>query len=1416
MNLLTIFNKSEEIKKYEELFASGEVLDCTVFQDQKKIEVVAKFPQIVPKNIIFSVAKDIRNVYDLSILKLYTRYPENLFSASYYSEIKTYLSLKMPGVQQFIENSSAVFEDKTLTIQLAGGGAELLYGSGVGEEIKKMIAEEFSLEIDVLFLNGITEAPDENYIEKRAEGIREMVATEMEETLKALAEKKKSPIVMGKEIKGEPVMMRALSLESGRVVVIGEVFFIETRETRNGFIATTFDITDGTSSVTVKKIFTKEEFAVFSGRIKEGSYIKIRGDIMYDKYLRDFALTPYDINLEEKEVRQDLSEEKRVELHMHTKMSAVDGVTDVQTLIDAAAGWGHKAIAITDHGVLQAFPEAYLHIKKKKLNIKLLLGVECYLVDDTSEIYLGANDYPLDTEFVIFDLETTGLSPKTERITEIGAVKIKNGEVIERFSEFVNPNKSLSQEISNLTGITDEMLQDKPDETDVVPRFMEFVGDAVMVAHNASFDMSFIYAACDRLGIAVNNGYLDTLELARRIFPELKKHKLNILAKETNVVLEGHHRAVNDAEALYGIFLVLLDKSREAGVTTLSDMNSKLTKNSNALQAYHGIILVKNRTGLLNLYKLVSNSNLLHFNRRPRMLKSELLAMHDGLIYGSACEAGELYAAIRSDAKEETIEKIARFYDYLEVQPLGNNEFMLDDGEFTQNDLIRFNKKIIELGKKLGKPVVATGDVHFLNPEDSAYRKILMYGHGFKDVEKQAPLYLRTTEEMLEEFWYLDEETKKEIVITNPNLIADWCEDEIAPIPKEKHPPVIPGAEDELREMTYHRAKEIYGEKLPDLVKERMDKELNSIITNGFSVMYIIAQKLVKKSLQDGYLVGSRGSVGSSFVAFLSGITEVNALCAHYICQNPDCKYSEFYTNGEYNSGYDMPEKMCPHCGQRLKQDGHDIPFETFLGFNGDKEPDIDLNFSGDYQPIIHKYCEEIFGEGHVFRAGTISTIAEKNAMGYVRKYVEENNLPFHVAEMRRLAKGCEGVKKTTGQHPGGVMIVPKENEVFEFCPIAHPADDKDSDIVTTHFAYTYLHDCLLKLDLLGHDDPTMIRMLKDITGLDPQTIPLEDKDTMSLFTTTEALGVTPEDINSPVGTFGVPEFGTKFVRQMLVDTKPTTFSELVRISGLSHGTDVWLNNAQELINSGTTTLKEAICTRDDIMTYLIYKNLPPKTAFTIMESVRKGKGLNDEWEAIMREHDVPEWYIESCKKIKYMFPKAHAVAYVTMAFRIAYYKVHYPLAYYATYFSVRADDFDADIMVGDRVPLKIKEYEAIGPDANAKEKNILTILEMCNEMQKRGFQFLPVDLYKSDATKFLIEENALRMPFTAIKGLGGTAAETIVAARQEKEFFTKEDILRRTKISKSILEQMDLMGCTAGLPNSEQVELWDLLGGIQ
>ena len=1409
MNLIEIFDKSDELKNHRELFENGIIQDFKIFKSQKKIEIILFFNEIVPKNILISVVKDIKSIYQLNALKIFSRYDSALFSEKYYSEILSYILLKMPSNKRFLEGSEATLENDTITITLMEAGANILTHNGTIDEIIKLIKDEFGLEIKVNIKDGVETEYYDDYAEQRDAQTKEMIELEMAETLENLKEKQKNPIVLGHEIKGNCVSISGLNSESGRVNVTGEVFFMESRPIRGGAIALNMDITDGTSSVTVKKLFSEEEFARISARVKEGTLLKIRGETEYDKYVRDFVIKPYDIMLEEKEQRQDNSESKRVELHLHTKMSAVDGVSDTEALINAAAKWGHKAIAITDHGVLQAYPEAYKIGKKK--GIKILFGVECYLVNDTLQIYNGKNDYPLDTEFVIYDVETTGLVATTERITEIGGVKIKNGEVVDRFSEFINPGKPIPPKIVELTGITDKMVADKEYEDTIIPKFIEFIGDSVLVAHNAKFDMGFIYSACERLNIEINNCYLDTLEMARSIYPNLHNHKLDTIAKETGVSLTGHHRAVNDAEALFGIFLVLLEKVREKGITSLKEINTGLVKNTDSARPYHGIILVKNQTGLKNLYKLVTNSNLLHFKRRPRMLKSELIDMREGLIYGSACEAGELYEAFKLGAKYNEIVKIADFYDYLEIQPLGNNQFMIDNGQLKHEDLIRINMDIIKLAKKLNKPVVATGDVHFLNPEDSVYRKIIMAGHGFSDADKQAPLYMRTTEEMLDEFNYLDEKTREEVVITNTNLVADMCDEGIKPIPDEKYPPIIPGSEDEIRNMSYSRAKEIYGDDLPEIVQQRMDKELDSIINNGFSVMYIIAQKLVKKSLDDGYLVGSRGSVGSSFVAFLSGITEVNSLCAHYICPNSDCKHSEFIEDGSYSSGCDMPDKSCPGCGTKLIKDGHDIPFETFLGFEGDKEPDIDLNFSGEYQPIVHKYCEEIFGEGHVFRAGTISTLADKNAFGYVKKYTEERNFIYHSAEMRRLAKGCTGVRKTTGQHPGGVMIVPKENEIYEFCPVARPADDPNSEIVTTHFAYTYLHDCLLKLDLLGHDDPTMIRMLKDITGLDPQTIPIDDEDTMSLFKGTRALGITPESINSKVGTFGVPEFGTKFVRQMLVDTEPETFAELVRISGLSHGTDVWLGNAQEIINKKIATLNEAICTRDDIMIYLIHKGVKPKLSFTIMESVRKGKGLRDDWEAEMKANNVPDWYIDSCKKIKYMFPKAHAVAYVTMAFRIAYYKVHYPLAYYATYFTVRADDFDSEIMFEEYIVMaKIKELEAL-PDPTTKDKGILTILELCNEMFKRGFAFLQVDLYKSHSSKFTIEDGALRLPFTAIKGLGETAAQTIIEAREEEDFFSKDDLLQRTKISKTILEQMDKIGCTDGLPDSAQITLFDM-----
>lgn len=1440
MNFIDVFGKSQKVCEYSEIFSDCEVEDFKISKEQKKIETIIKPKSIIEKEVIMVVAKDIRNVYDLNSIKIYTQYAPEMFSGEYYPQIVKYISLKMPGVKKFIENSTAVYEDGALLVTLACRGADMLTDNGVKEEIVKLISEEFSLDIGVEFFDNCEDdygIDTDDYIRQRDEALKSIIEEEMRlaeeraEVQKQINKEKRAEqrrinaeereknanrkMVFGKPTDGEVTKMKYVTQNSGNVILEGEIFFAEDKQTKKDTVIFTMYMTDGTGSIIVKKFYkNKEKFDEDKSGLAVGSYVRLYGVAQYDKYLNECMIRPFSVEQIEKPERTDDADEKRIELHLHTKMSAVDGVSDVQDLIKQAHKWGQKAIAITDHGVLQAYPEAYA--LGKKLGMKIIYGVEAYLVDDFAQIYSGEEDYSFeDVTFTVFDLETTGLSAENDRIIEIGAVKVKNGKILERYSKFVNPKRIIPEKIVELTHITQDMVKNEPGEEVLIPEFVDFIGDSVLVAHNANFDVGFLNSACKRLNLNLENGYLDTLDFSRRIFSHLKKHKLETIAKEANVKLVDAHRAVNDAECLVGVFNFMLENVKEKGITTLKELNASLPKNIDSAKSYHCIILVKNHTGLINLYKLVSNSNLLHYKKRPRMLKSELYNFREGLIYGSACEAGELYRAVLEGKKEEDIEKIAGFYDFLEIQPLGNNQFMIENETVkSKDDLIDINKKIIALGDKLGKMTVATGDVHFLNPEDSVYRKILMYGHGFKDADNQAPLYLRTTQEMLDEFYYLDDDRKYEIVVTNPNKISDMIDDVIVPIPEKRCPPSIPGAEEDLSNMSHAKAKRIYGDPLPKIVQERMDKELNSIISNGYAVMYIIAQKLVKKSLEDGYLVGSRGSVGSSFVAFLSDITEVNSLCPHYIC--PNCKHSEFIDDGSYSSGCDMPPKNCPDCGTEMIRDGHDIPFETFLGFAGDKEPDIDLNFSGDYQPVIHKYTEEIFGEGHVFRAGTIGTIAEKNAFGYVKKYCEEKELKYNNAEMMRLSIGCNGVKKTTGQHPGGVMIVPKEYNVYDFTPIAHPADDPNSDIITTHFQYTYLHDCLLKLDLLGHDDPTIIRMLQDLTGIDPKSIPLDDKDTMSIFLSPKVLGVTEQEIDSKVGTLGIPEFGTGFTRQMLVDTKPTSFAELVRISGLSHGTDVWTGNAQELVVSGTCTLKEAICTRDDIMTYLIHRGLDPKDAFSIMEAVRKGKVAKKKepkWEYYqeeMRKNNVPDWYIKSCEKIQYMFPKAHAVAYVTMAFRIAYFKVHHPLAYYATYFSVRAGDFDIDMMVGDNVEKYLNEYKNMS-DLKQKDKNVITLLGMCNEMQKRGISFANVDLYKSDSQKFTIDGNSLRMPFTAIKGLGSAAAETIVEARKEEPFFSKDDLMARTKISKTHLEQLEALGCLDDLPDSAQISLFDM-----
>ena len=1202
------------------------------------------------------------------------------------------------------------------------------------------------------------------------------------------------------------------SPEQPGVIIKGKTSNYDSRETKNGGFLISFDIYDGSSSINVKAFLKANEYEEVHSKMKKCPAVRLIGTYEYNSFSREFGVIAdmiEETTIVEK-VRMDEAPEKRVELHLHTQMSQMDAVTSATDLIKRAIKWGHKAIAITDHGVVQSFPEAKKAAKDS--DIKILYGVEAYLVPDRLTSIINPGDQLLDdVTYSVLDIETTGLSKITEKITEFGIIKVKNGEKIAEFECFVNPEKEIPEKVVEVTHITNDMVKDAETIDKVLPKVLEFVKDTVIVAHNATFDIGFIKHNADVLGLEFNPTYIDSLPLAKELFPNFKKYKLGIIAENLNIKVDVAHRALADVDTLVKVLDVMLKMLKEKGVTKLSEVDERLAGDVNftTLPSYHAIILAKNKVGLKNLYKLISISSLDYFYKKPKILKSILKQYQEGLILGSACEQGELYRAIIEGKPEEEIEEIAEFYDYLEIQPLGNNMFMVRNGTVAEiNDLIDINKKIVALGEKLNKLVVATCDVHFMDPEDEIYRRILQAGQGYDDADEQAPLYLRTTEEMLKEFEYLGKEKAYEIVVTNTNKIADMCE-KISPIADYKATPYIEGCEDTIREITMKRAHELYGDPLPEIVQNRIDKELDSIIKNGFSVMYIIAQKLVAKSNEDGYLVGSRGSVGSSFVANMTGITEVNSLQPHYRC--PNCKYSDFSDYGVKN-GFDLPDKDCPNCGHKLDKDGMDIPFETFLGFDGDKEPDIDLNFSGEYQAKAHRYTEVIFGKGTTFKAGTIGTIAEKTAFGYVKKYYEERHIPINNAEVVRLAQGCTGVKRTTGQHPGGIIVVPMGNEIFEFCPVQHPADDASSDIRTTHFDYHSIDQNLLKLDILGHDDPTMIRMLQDITGIDPKTIPLDDKETMSIFSSTKALGVTEEQIHSPVGTFGVPEFGTKFVRGMLVDTKPTKFEELLRISGLSHGTDVWLNNAQSLIEAGTIKLEDAICTRDDIMLYLIKKGLPPKPSFKIMECVRKGKGLTEEQETLMRENNVPEWYIDSCKKIKYMFPKAHAAAYVTMAFRIAWFKVHIPMAYYTAYFSIRADAFDSEFMIHgkEKVLNKMREIDAQGNTATAKDKDMYSVLEIVLEMYERGYKFLPIDLYESDATKFIMTDDGIIPPLNSIAGLGNVAALNIQnAAKKEGKFMSVEEMKIRAGIGKSAVELLEKAGCLKGMTLSNQMSLF-------
>lgn len=1380
-----------------------------------------------------------------------------------WEDIVDYMAYKHPLTKALLRNSSIQIENNRIIVVMAMKGKNVLEARSFDKILAQKLQDLYHKNYVVVFQEEITQEMLEQYQEHARELEKQAILLSQKEALEQAQEKQEakakkaqempvaspdgapladagapweappppeepeevSPMIHGRSMKlrGDPAKIADLSVDSGNVLLDGEIMRHDespsSRELKSGKFLVMFDLYDGTSTITCKAFIEADKFDSTMKRLKGAKGVKVDGTAQFDPFSKELGVISNTI-LEstglKKESRKDEAPVKRVELHMHTQMSQMDGMTACKDLLKRAVKWGMKSIAITDHGVVQAFPDAHKYLEKDHPDLKVIYGVEAYLApDEASCVSFSKGQNLEDATYCVLDLETTGLSFRTEKITEIGIMKVKNHEVIDEFCTFVNPEKPIPQRVVEVTNITDDMVKDAPTIEEVLPKVLEFVGDSVLVAHNADFDIGFLKHNCTELGLQLGNTYLDTLRLAKSLFPEYKKYKLGLIADNLGIKVEVAHRALDDVDTTVKVFNVMLGMLKEKGIVTLDDMDKLSGKTDyKSLPTYHAIILAKDYVGLRNLYKLISTSHLDYFYKKPRILKSVYKKYSEGLIMGSACEAGELYRAIIAGKADEELEEIASDYDYLEIQPIGNNMFMVRNETVASiEELQDINRKIVALGEKLQKPVVATCDVHFMDPQDEIYRRILMAGQGYDDADEQAPLYLRTTEEMLKEFEYLGEEKAYEVVVTNTNKIADMCE-KISPISPEKCPPYIEGCEQTIKEIAYNKAHELYGDPLPELVQARLDKELNSIISNGFSVMYIIAQKLVWKSNEDGYIVGSRGSVGSSFVANMTGITEVNSLPPHYRC--PNCKYSDFTDYGVKN-GFDLPDKDCPKCGHKLTKDGMDIPFETFLGFDGDKEPDIDLNFSGEYQAKAHKYTEVIFGKGTTFKAGTVGTVADKTAFGYVKKYYEERGVPVSNAEVLRVSQGCTGIKRTTGQHPGGIIVVPKGREIYEFTPIQHPADDPNSDIVTTHFDYHSIDQNLLKLDILGHDDPTMIRMLFDITGIDPTKVPLDDKETMSIFRSTEALGVTPEQIHSEVGSYGIPEFGTKFVRGMLVDTKPTTFGELISISGLSHGTDVWLNNGQELVNSGIVTLSEAIGCRDDIMIYLIKQGLPPKKAFKIMEFVRKGKASKDpekwlEFEAEMREYNIPEWYIGSCKKIKYMFPKAHAAAYVTNAFRIAWFKVHKPAAYYTAYYTIRADEFDSDIMCYgvERVKNKMKEIDLQGNSATTKDKNMYAILELVLEMYERGITFLPIDLYESHATKFKMESDTeIRPPLNSVPGLGTVAAEGIDEAKKDGKFMSIDDMKIRSKIGKSVIELLDKVGCLKGMSQSNQMSLF-------
>ncbi|MEY8438494.1 PolC-type DNA polymerase III [Anaerotruncus colihominis] len=1426
--------------------ARGTVLSMQIDQQKRSMAVLLGLDELTPHAALSELGRRLAAAFSLNDAAVRPRYDGGMLSSEHLPELIARLGSEGVPVNGFFTGCRCDLVDETLRIYLTHGGQEFLESIHCPQKLSAVIREEFGREVRIVFDGVLEVAPDSALYRETVEKVRPKPIRYTPPAPQQAEKKPESSAVIpaaarlsfdahdlpfepgsmvtlyGNPPKGRPVEMAQVNIESGNVTVWGDVFKIDRRTSRDEkTLILSIYFTDYTGSYCAKVIGRFDKKMKALDELHEGDTVAMHGLIEYDRFDRENVMRPDSIATVKKIPRRDLSEEKRVELHMHSNMSAMDGITPAAKLIKRAYEFGHKAVAITDHGVVQAFPDcmnAVSKIRKSGGDIKVIYGVEAYFVDDVVQAVSGNAHGGFDSEMIVFDLETTGLSAATERITEIGAVKLRGGEIVDRFNTFVNPERSIPPKITELTGITDDDVRGAPLEGEALRQFYAFCGggNAVLIAHNAPFDTSFLRQCARRCGMEYNFTAIDTVVLSRSLFPELKKHKLDIVAKHLGLGEFNHHRACDDAEMLARIYIRMMELMQsERACSNIGQINTSLAAvDVKKSPTYHQIILVKNLTGLKNLYRLISISHLDYYAKRPRIPKSKLIEHREGLLIGSACEAGQLYRAIVEGKSWSDLCDIARFYDYLEIQPVANNEYMVRSNMVADEQAIReFNETVVRLGERLNIPVVATCDVHFMDPGDAKFRAILMAGMGFADADQQAPLYFRTTDEMLKEFEYLGAQKAHEVVIENPNLIADMVEN-IKPIPDGTFTPTIPGSDEDLQRITRARAIELYGYQgqAPELVSKRLERELGSIIKHGFAVLYMIAQKLVAKSEEGGYHVGSRGSVGSSFVATMAGISEVNPLPPHYYC--PNCHYSEFITDGSVGSGFDLPEKACPMCGTSYKQDGHDIPFETFLGFDGDKAPDIDLNFSGEYQAQIHKYTEELFGPTHVFKAGTISTVAEKTAYGFVKKYAQERGLIMTRAEEERLAIGCTGVKRTTGQHPGGMVVVPSDHEVFDFSAVQRPADDPNSDITTTHFDFHSLHDTILKLDELGHDVPTMYKYLKDMTGIDANDVPMNDQKVMSLFLSPKALGVTEEEIDCNTGTLGIPEFGTNFVRGMLIEAQPKNFSDLLQISGLSHGTDVWLGNAQELIKNKVCTISNVIGTRDSIMTYLLHKGLEPKMAFKIMEITRKGnapKLLTEEHMAAMKEHGVPQWYIDSCLKIKYMFPKAHAAAYDIASIRLCWFKVYHPLAFYAVIFTVRGGDFDAEAAVQGKsaTKRKIQNLLQMGNERTAKDEGVLTMLQIIHECQARGYSFLPVDLYKSHYSIYEVEDGKIRLPFMALKGVGEAAARSLWETAKTEQFISADDISNRAGVSKSVIEMLRSAGALGDLPETSQVSFF-------